>query len=101
MKKRLHILEITDDTVIKKWGNDIMNTYYKTAQDTLKEEGVSEEILFYFEANNRKYIAFYMVGHTFLPSNKDKEINRKHVEIIQSIKKDDFIEAEKLYDVTA
>jgi hypothetical protein len=98
MKRELTLFEINDDRPIKEWARELMGKHHHEAEKTLAEEDVIQETVFYLELEGKKYLAFYMEGTNFKPSNPDKEINRKHKEILQSIKVGRF-DAELLYDL--
>jgi hypothetical protein len=67
------------------WCDELNNTLYQEAKQTLSEEGAVFEIFINFKLNND----WYTVGLTmpFLgelkPTNLDKAINRKHRQIIR------------------
>ena len=86
MKKELTLIEISDDSPIKEWATILMGERNAEARATLEAEGVIAESCFYFDIDGKKYLAFYMEGDQIIPGNKDIPINKKHQEVIQSIK---------------
>lgn len=62
------------------WCKELSTTLRDEAIETLKEEGVVQELTIAFSINGDDYVLGYMDGE-ILPANMDQEINQKHKEM--------------------
>jgi len=62
---------------LKAWGKEISGPLREEAQITLREEKVTQEGLSIFQIGMEWYAIGFMEGEG-LPSNKDREINKRH-----------------------
>lgn len=72
----------------KKWCNELNTTLKEEALETLKEEGLLFECSAVFKVQTASYALILVKGEA-LPSDKNKEINKKH----QQMKKECFEDA--------
>lgn len=68
----------------KAWALELATNYNKEATETLKEEGLQREYGGIFNMNDEWY-GYIFTDKQGNPSNQDKEINRRHREVIQDV----------------
>ena len=65
------------------WGKELSVNRKEEAIDALKEENCTHEHMELFKIDNDWYVASYMEGENLKPPNIEKEIDRKHKEILR------------------
>jgi len=98
---RLFKLKPEKLSVVKDWCEKINSELKKEALNSLAEENCTHEIFATFSLNNTHYLVAHMEPipeRELIPSNQNKEINKKHREILkESIEEE--IPLETLYDL--
>lgn len=84
--------------VIQEWGKKLMTGYAQEAREALREENVSHEFFYLFKIGNDYYIAAHMEGDNIVPPNLNRELNRKHREVLKECV-EEAVELEELYDI--
>ena len=85
---------------MREWGKKLMTEYLDEARETLKEENSTREFFYIFRIEDKYYGAANMEGDNIIPSNLNRELNRKHREILKECT-EGTIELEDIYNIKA
>lgn len=96
----MKIFKLKKDKVekFKEWTHLLNTTLRDEAMLSLKEENCSRELIQFFEIQGEFYIATHIEGEDIVPSNKEREINKRHIEIMKECI-EEKIATETLYDI--
>ena len=85
--------------VFRNWAKQVNGELREEAILSLQEENCTREIFQLFKINDIYYAVAHMEGDNIIPANVEREINKKHHEVLREcIEKQ--ISTETLYDLS-